>query len=92
MIDLPFDWEALAIMDDAIASSEIQVFLLRRTSYRPEAMRVVMRDKWFLVQSKRPGRDRWITQKEWLCKEDAILDCINWYPNPNARLEVKSKE
>jgi hypothetical protein len=91
MSDLPIDWEALAVMDEAIASTETQVLLLYLTDYRPEFMRVVERDNWFLVQTKRPGR-KWITQKEWLCKEDAILDCINWYPNPEAKLMVRSKE
>lgn len=66
MTGLPIDWEALAITDEVIASAEreISIFFLRRNlPYRPESMRVVQKGKWFLVQTKRPDRDRWDNER-----------------------------
>ena len=62
------------------------------TDYRPEEMRVVERGKrCFSVESKRRDRTNWVEQKAWGNLEDAILDCVNWYPNPGSELQSQRK-
>ena len=92
MTDLPIDWEALAIADEVIASAEYQILLLRRTSYRSEDIRVIKRDSWFFVQSKSPERGYWINERKWATKEDAIMDAVECYPNPDSQLAVTYKQ
>lgn len=48
------------------------------TEIRPEEMRVIRQDNWFLVQI-RSINGNWITQKEYKQEKNAINDCCNWY-------------
>lgn len=52
---------------------------LEITESRPEEMRVLHKEGWFLVQTKAPATGAWITQKEHKTEIAALADCLNWY-------------
>lgn len=54
------------------------ILTLAITETRPEEMRVIKNDNWFLVQTKNL-KNIWITQKEHKDEKSAILDCVQWY-------------
>ena len=55
------------------------IMTLEITETRPERLRVVKAEGWFLVQSNRPGQESWITQKEHRNEQEAIIDAATWY-------------
>lgn len=59
--------------------SGVSVWTGSKNRYRPEKMRVEHSEGYYLVQTFSETQNKWITQKEYKSKVNAIDDAKNWY-------------
>ena len=72
-------YKVLQLAGEPVKKNLDGVWTGSKNRYRPEKMRVEHSEGYYLVQTFSETQNKWITQKEYKSKVNAIDDAKNWY-------------